>query len=182
MQPASEKFADEKFGRAAIYLHWLTAIAMVPTVIYGLVSVYADGAEMTREALLIHQTVGTAIFILVLFRTVWRLTHPAPPLPAETPRYQKVGATLTHMLLYVTMVALPVTGYMGLAARGRDISMAGLFDLPRIVPLDRRLSVNAQNLHDYGQYVLYALLALHVAAALYHHFIVKDGILRRMWP
>lgn len=182
MQPPGEKFGDKKFGRVAIYLHWLTAIAMVPTVVYGLVSVYADGAEMTREALLVHQTLGTALFLVVVFRTAWRLAHPAPPLPPDTPRYQKVAATLTHVLLYVTMVALPITGYIGLAARGRAISMAGLFDLPRIVPLDRPLSVNSQNLHDYGQYVLYALLALHVAAALYHHFIVKDGILRRMWP
>ncbi len=181
MQLANEKFADEKFGRVAIYLHWLTAIAMVPAVIFGLVSVYADGAVLTREATLVHQTIGTVIFLLVLFRTTWRLTHPAPPLPPETPRYQKIAATLTHVLLYVTMVAMPITGYLGLAARGRDISMGGLFDLPRLVPLSRPLSVNAQNIHSYGQYVLYALLALHIAAALYHHFIVKDGILRRMW-
>ena len=174
--------SNEKFGPVAIFLHWLTALAIAVAVVFGLISVYADGAEMTRTALLIHQSVGFAAFLVVLFRIVWRLTHASPALPDEMPRYQKVAATLTHVLLYVTMLALIVTGYIGLAARGRAISIAGLFDLPRVVPLDRMLSVTSQNLHDYGQYLLYALLALHVGAALYHQFVVKDGVLRRMWP
>ena len=176
MQPPTEKF-----GRVAIFLHWVTAAGMVIAVVFGLICVYADGAEVTRETLLIHQSIGTAVFALVIFRVVWRLTHPAPPLPAETPPSQKIAATMTHALLYATMLALPITGYIALAARGRAISMAGLFDLPRVVPLDRLLSVTAQNLHDYGQYVLYVLLALHIGAALYHHQVLKDGILRRMW-
>ncbi len=172
---------NEKFGPVAIFLHWFTALAILVAVIFGLVSVYADSAELTRTALLIHQSLGFIAFVVVIFRIVWRMTHPAPPLPEAMPQSQKIAAATTHGLLYLTLLALAVTGYIGLAARGRAISIAGLFDLPRVVPLDRVLSVTSQNLHDYGQYVLYALLALHVGAALYHHFVVKDGILRRMW-
>jgi cytochrome b561 len=172
----------EKFGPVAIFLHWFTAFAILVAVIFGLMSVYTDDAETTRTALLIHQSVGFAAFALVLFRVLWRLTHAVPQLPIETPRSQKIAAGATHALLYVTLIVLPITGYIGLAARGRAISVAGLFDLPRMVPLNRILSVTSQNLHDYGQYVLYALLALHIGAALYHQFALKDGILKRMWP
>ena len=97
------------------------------------------------------------------------------------PRSHKIAAAATHGLLYVTLFAFPVTGYISLAARGRDISIFGLFDLPQLVERSRLLSANSRDLHDYGQYAFYALVALHVAAALYHHFIVKDDILRRMW-
>jgi cytochrome b561 len=172
----------EKFGRVTIFSHWATVLLVVGTVIIGLVSVYADGAETTRAATLVHQSIGVVIFLLVLFRIVWRFTHPTPPLPPTTPRYQKVLARLTHVLLYATLVALPITGYLGLAARGRDISMFGLFILPNPVPLSRELSVSAQDLHNNGQYVLYVLVALHIGAALFHHFVLKDGVLHRILP
>jgi len=172
----------EKFGRVTIFAHWVTALLVVGSVVLGLVSVYADGAETTRAATLVHQSLGMVIFLLVLFRVIWRLTHPAPPLPATTPRYQTVLSSLTHALLYVTLIALPITGYLGLAARGRDISMFGLFILPNPIPLSRTLSVSAQDLHNNGQYLLYVLVALHVAAALFHYFILKDGVLNRMLP
>ncbi len=169
------------FGRVTVLIHWLVALVTVITVICGLVTVYADGAALTRSSLFFHQTIGFGIFLIMIFRTLWRVTHPAPPLPDETPRHQKIAAAATHILLYVTMFALTITGYTGLAARGRDITIAGLFDLPLIVPLDRELSVTSQALHNYGQYILYALLALHVGAAIYHQFVLKDGLLRRMW-
>ena len=176
MQPA-----QGNFGRVTVLIHWLVAAATVVTVICGLTTVYANGAALTRSSLFVHQTIGFGIFLVMIFRALWRVTHPAPPLPGDTPRNQRLAAAATHILLYVTMFALAITGYTGLAARGRDITIAGLFNLPLIVPMDRPLSVTSQALHNYGQYLLYALLALHVGAALYHHFVLKDGLLRRMW-
>ena len=179
MQPSIEKPA-ETFGPVAISLHWVIAAAMVPCLAFGLISVQAETAEVTRSTLVLHQSIGTLIFALALARLVWRMTHPAPALPATMPRSHKIAAAATHGLLYVTLYAFPVTGYVSLAARGRDISIFGLFDLPQLIERSRLLSASSRDLHDYGQYAFYALLALHVAAALYHHFVVKDDILRRM--
>ncbi len=174
--------APEKFGPVAIFLHWAIALLIAVTVVFGLIVGDADDAEATQQALAIHQSIGVSIVLLAAFRLIWRLFHPAPALPIGTPRSQRVAAAATHGLLYVTLFALPITGYVGLAARGRDITVYGLFDLPRIVPLGLRLSHRFQTLHDNGQYLLYALLVAHVGAALYHHFILKDAILRRMLP
>jgi cytochrome b561 len=169
------------FGRVTVLIHWLVAIFTAITVICGLTTTYADSTELTRSSLFLHQTIGFSIFLIMIFRTIWRLTHAAPPLPSDMPRNQKAAAVATHILLYVAMFTLIATGYTELAARGRDITIAGLFDLPLIVPLNRPLSVASQSLHSYLQYVLYALLALHIGAALYHQLILKDSLLRRMW-
>ena len=155
---------------------------MALSVALGLTSVYVDSAETTRTATFFHQSVGTVVLVLAIFRFGWRLGHAVPPLPASMPGYQRVAAAAAHVALYIMLAALPVTGYIGLAARGRPINIFGLFDLPRVVPLDRQLSVFSQNLHAYLQYPFYGLLLLHVAAALYHHYVVKDDILRRMAP
>lgn len=174
--------AGQKFGPVAIFLHWAIAGCIVLSVAFGLISGYADSAEVTQSTLAIHQSVGVTIFILALVRVVWRLTHPAPPLPASTPKSQKIAAALTHFTLYVILFALPVTGYVGLAARGRPITIFGLFDLPNVVARSIRTSAAFQNVHNNLQYFLYALLIMHIGAALYHQFVMKDGLLGRMWP
>ena len=154
---------------------------MVACVAAGLVSVYANTAAMTRPALVFHQSIGALILALAIARVAWRVIHPAPPLPAAMPPSHRIAAAATHAVLYISLLAFPVTGYISLAARGRNINMFGLFDLPLVVPRSLSLSADARNLHDFAQYALYALLALHIGAALYHQFVLKDGLLRRMW-
>lgn len=172
----------EKFGPVAIFLHWFIAGCIVLSVAFGLISGYADTAEVTRATLGIHQSLGVTIFLLALARLGWRLTHPAPKLPSAMSRSQKIAAAVTHGTLYLILFVLPVTGYVGLAARGRPITMFGLFDLPNVVTRSLKLSAAYQNVHNNLQYILYALLILHVGAALYHQFVIKDGLLGRMWP
>ncbi len=171
-----------KFGLEMILLHWIIAAAMAVAVIYGLVSSYAETAEQTQSAMIMHQSIGILILILALVRVAARLRRPAPPLPTDMPRFQKGVAIATHGLLYFTLLAFPITGYIALAARGRAISFFGLFDLPTLLPTDLSLAARADNLHITAQWALYGLVVLHVAAALYHQFIVKDGVLLRMWP
>lgn len=170
------------FGLEMILLHWIVAVAMVAVVVYGLISGYAETAEETQSAMVVHQSIGMAILILAVVRVIVRLRRPAPPLPPGMPRYQKVAAAATHGLLYFTLFAFPITGYVALAARGRTVSIFGLFDLPNIVPRNLSLAADADNLHITAQWALYGLVILHVVAALYHQFIVKDGVLLRMWP
>ena len=85
------------------------------------------------------------------------------------------------MLLYVIALAMPVSGYIAVTARGRETSFFGIFTLPQWVSPNRALAHTAETVHFISQYVLYALVAAHVGAALYHQFIVRDHLLRRMW-
>jgi cytochrome b561 len=171
----------EKFGIVAIVLHWIVAILILLAAVSGLVTSNTNDATLTRQSLALHQSIGIVVFALSAIRAGWRLTHAAPMLPATTPHYQRWAATATHVALYFMLFALPVTGYVSLAARGRTISLLGLV-LPNWAPLSLQLAAQAKFIHATSQYVLYALLVLHVGAALYHRFVMNDGILERMWP
>jgi cytochrome b561 len=171
-----------RYGTVAIALHWVIAVLLVFSVSTGLVTASADDATSTQAGLRFHQSYGLVIFALAVVRAVWRLTHPAPPLPAGMTPFQRIAAYVTHTTLYLILLLMPVLGYTALAARGRTVSLAGLVDLPNVLPLSFSLAANALDIHRKGQYMLYLLLVLHIGAALYHHFALKDGLLARMWP
>lgn len=174
--------APEKFGRVAILFHWVMAVGVIAAVAFGLGTVYIDDTRTSRSALAVHQTIGFVMMLLAFGRLYWRLTHKPPAPIAGLPRGQRIAASITHGTLYLFLLGMPLSGYIGLAARGRPIEVFGLFELPLLAPRSFDLSANAQSLHYYAQFAMYAIVALHVLAALYHHFIVKDDVLRRMLP
>ncbi|MGE3476924.1 MAG: cytochrome b [Rhodospirillaceae bacterium] len=171
-----------RYGGVAVALHWIIAACLLVSVILGLIIGNVEESESTEQALAIHKSFGLTIFALMVVRLAWRLTHRAPPLPARMPAYQRIGAALTHGLLYFTLLAMPIAGYVAVAARGRETQFFGLFDVPQLTPLSRMLSQNATTVHVYGQYLIYALLIAHIGAALYHHIVLKDDVLTRMLP
>lgn len=169
------------YTTAAVTLHWLVAACLVASVILGRVFAGLEDSDPTSPILSAHKSIGLVILLLALARLAWRARHRPPPLPAMPPAH-RFAAKLTHALLYVTIVGMPVTGYVAVAARGRETTFFGLFQIPQLTPLSRVLSQNAQTVHTAWQYALYGLVTAHVAAALYHHFILKDGLMARMWP
>lgn len=171
-----------RYSGGAIALHWMTAACLLVAIVLGLIIGNVEESDATEQALAIHKSVGLLVFALMLIRVVWRLTHRPPAMPVSMPAYQRLGAHLTHALLYLTLLAMPIGGYVAVAARGRETSFFGLFDIPQLTPLSRMLSQNATTAHAWGQYAIYALLAAHIAAALYHHIVLKDDVLRRMLP
>ncbi len=171
-----------RFGAVAIALHWSTALAIAGTSILAWYIEALDTGDQRTALLAIHKSVGAAILMLAAFRLAWRGFHPAPPYASPQPAWQRRAAGCAHGLLYALMIVMPVTGYVSEAARARDTDFFGLFGIPRLAPLDRKLSFYAQAAHAYAQYALYALVAAHVAAALYHQFILRDGLFARMWP
>lgn len=166
---------------AAIALHWLVAVGLVASVVLGRVFAGLEDSDPASPILAAHKSIGLVILLLALVRLAWRAGHLPPPLPAM-PTAHRLAAKLTHALLYITIIVMPITGYVAVAARGRETTFFGLFQIPQLTPLSRVLSQNAQSIHTVWQYALYGLVAAHVAAALYHHFILKDGLLARMWP
>jgi cytochrome b561 len=171
-----------RYTAAAIALHWLVAVAVVAAVALALTLQRLDlGA--TKDALLaLHKSVGLTILALTVVRLGWRVARPPPPMPASIPAWQRAAAKAVHAALYLVTLAMPISGYVSVAARGRATVLFGLWDVPRWVPLDRALARTAENVHATSQYLLYALVALHVGAGLYHHFVARDRVLARIWP
>ena len=118
----------------------------------------------------------------MLFWLGWRLKHPPPPLRPVLTAIEALIARATQLALQVLFVLMPLTGYASLAAAGRHVSFFGLVAIPPVVPESGLLSQTAMALHLTGEFLIYGLLAAHIAAALMHGFIRRDGILERMLP
>ena len=128
----------------------------------------------------IHKTNGIVIFLLALVRLGWRWAHPVPLLPADMPEWQAKLARTTHALLYLVLFLMPITGFLYTAMGGFPVPFFMLYDLARFVPVNKPVAEVFKYAHLTLQFVLYITVLLHVAGALYHHNVRKDGILRRM--
>ena len=180
---AADPIEIECYGPVARAVHWTVAALAFVVVGLGWAMTGAPRGGDSRELLLfLHRSVGLLILALMAFRIVWRLTHPPPPFPSGFPRLEAAAAHADHALLYILFVVMPLTGLLNAAAAGHEVSFFGLFAIPPLLPQDPRLSQIAVSMHLAGQFVVYALVAIHVAAALTHRFVRRDRILDRMLP
>lgn len=175
------------WGWPARWLHWVMALLMTGMLAVGLVAANLIADTQTRFDLVqLHKSFGFVVFILALLRAAWRITHPAPPDP-PSPRWQAAAASASHLALYVLMFALPLSGWLLASASemqdmyGIENQVFGLFALPDpFVPGDPALEVGFRRLHLALGLSLAALLAVHSAAALHHHYVSRDDVLMRM--
>jgi cytochrome b561 len=166
-------------------VHWLVAGLAVVVVALGLAIPGAPRETGSRDLLmLLHRSVGLLILALMVFRALWRLTHPPPPLPlpAGLPPIEALAAHADHALLYLLFLVMPLSGYLNAAAAGHSVSFFGLVPIPPLVPENARLSQAATAAHLTGQFLIYALVGVHVAAALMHGVVRRNSILERMLP
>lgn len=174
------KNRPDRFGVIAISLHWLMAILIIGLLSLGL---YMTRLPVSLEKLRLygwHKEFGVLVLGLVVLRFLWRMLNVQPS--HELPRLEEFTARAVHWLLYLLMVAMPLSGWMMSSAAGVPVSFFGLFVLPNPVMADDMLRVRLQFVHLCIGYSLIALISLHILAALKHHFINRDRILRRMLP
>lgn len=172
------KNSHDRFGFIAILLHWLMALIIIGLIILGL---YMTSLPLSVQQLKYygwHKEYGLLILGLVVFRLFWRLTNPEPKL--LLPCLEKRAAHLTHWALYGFMIFLPLTGWLMSSAAGFPISFFGLCTLPNLIDPNEHLRALFTLLHKWSGYGLMVTICLHALAALKHHFIDKDTILRRM--
>jgi cytochrome b561 len=131
---------------------------------------------------LIHESVGLTILAAMVFRAWWRWRHPPPPLPPALSRLETGLAGLTHFALYLLLILMPIAGYSSAAAAGHAVSYFGVFSIPPLLPGNDRFAQMAIAIHLVGQYPLYLFVTLHIAGALFHGFVQRDGVLERMLP
>jgi len=172
--------APTPYGAIARLLHWTMFALITVQVVGGLAIEWFPRASAGRTFVLEwHMTLGIVALLLALARFFRRLAE--REVPVEGPAWQRRLATVAHAVLYALMVAVPVVGYALADARGRGIPFFGLA-MPEWIATDRNLAHTLEDLHSTLAWVLVGVVAVHAAAALYHHFVRHDDTLRRMLP
>ena len=129
-----------------------------------------------------HFSLGSSVLVVMLLRLGWRLTHPAPPPPADLNPALRLLSRATHWVFYAAFLVLPVLGWAAASADGARVKLAGLIPLPLLVPKGDPFGKLMQDVHPAVAITLLALIALHIAGALYHALVKRDGVLGRMLP
>lgn len=168
------------YGSVTKFFHWLIFLLVTFMVIFGF---YID--EIPKEyrglAFNIHKLIGLSILLLMILRLLWGLFNLKPVLPAETPHWQIFTERIVHFLLYFIIILMPISGWIGSVAGGKPPHLGAMnLDLP-LAP-NKFLSHFSFEVHETLALIIIGLVAIHVLAALYHEFIKKDNILRRMFP
>lgn len=179
--------ADRRYGRVSIALHWLIAGLILAQIAFGVfIADVMPETTASRGAIVdLHKSVGLTILMLSLVRLGVRVTHPAPPLPAHVPGWQRILARATQAAFYVLMIGMPLTGWLMTSGGSRPIVFFGLFEFPKIpgvADLPRELRGSIHEAHETLARITLGLLVLHLAGALKHHFLDRDAVLWRMLP
>jgi cytochrome b561 len=170
----------ERWGSVQIGLHWTIAamiLVQVP-VAWGMVAASPGGLQNFLYN--VHKNVGVFILLLASVRLGWRWAHPVPYLPADLPAWQATAARATHVMLYLLLFLMPITGFLYTALSGYPVPLLMVWDLSKLVPVNKPVGAWFELAHVSLQWLLYLVVLLHVAGALQHHFVRKDWVLRRM--
>lgn len=175
----------QTYTRTAIVLHWLIAACVFCQITLGLwmIGIPKSPPGIRAWWFNVHKSIGITLFVLILVRVLWRLAHRAPPLPLTVPQWQRIAAKTSHMLLYICMIVMPVSGYLGSSFTKYPILYFGMrlphwgWDAPALKEL-------CSQVHLATVIVFITLIAIHITAALKHRLIDRDGVFERMfaWP
>lgn len=177
------KNSNKQYGVVMILAHWIGAAIIVFMLVLGLVMTAMPdvGFSTTKiKLILLHKAIGVIALCFVALRLLWRLLNKTPALPSTMPSWQQALAQVNIIILYGLMFGLPITGWVVSSASGMPISFFGLFTLPDIVQQNQFLALAFMKIHAILAYSLIAVIALHILAALYHHFVLKDGVFLRI--
>jgi cytochrome b561 len=166
----------------AIALHWLVALLVLGSFVVGRYMIDLDLSPWKLKVYSWHKWTGVTIFLLVALRLAWRVRHRPPALPAATPQWQQHAAAIAHAGLYLLILAVPISGWVMSSAGGFPVVYFGILQLPDLVAKDKELFEFMKGVHFALNKALLALVVLHVAAAVKHHYVDRDDVLARMLP
>jgi cytochrome b561 len=189
---------DATWGWGSQFFHWASALAILATAFVGLTMEDVDALWYYS----LHKSLGMSVLGLVVLRLLWRLVDRRPPYPAGMPAWQRLASSGAHALIYAAMLVMPISGWLYNSAARRPLDWFGVFKIPSLTALDRetqtysvlgfdapafidtpqKLRALAGDVHESLFYAGAVLIALHVAAALKHHFFDRDATLARMLP
>jgi cytochrome b561 len=172
---------EDRYGFVAKILHWLMAIAMIG--LWGVGTWMSDLENSPTKFTVygLHKAVGITILMLVIVRLAWRFSQPQPALPSNMSFIMRSLAHLGHFSLYGLMILIPLSGWSMSSAAGYPVSYFGLWTLPNLVEANKPLAEFLNETHEILALVMIILVVIHALAACYHQWILKDGLLRRMF-
>jgi len=171
--------ARTRFTPLQRLLHWLMALCILAMLFIG-VGMVSTVTPKYLTLVAIHKPLGATILVLALIRLAVRLRYGAPPLPADLPPLMKLGAGLSHWALYALMIAMPLIGWGMLSAAAYPVVLFGGLRLPPILPQSASLHALLWDAHFLLAFAFFGVILLHVAAALYHALVRRDGVFQAM--
>jgi cytochrome b561 len=172
--------AAARYRLGAIGFHWAMFVLVV---IVGVLGLLHDSWPKQTQAFWInvHSLIGILLWLVLLARFGYRVRHSPPALPAEIAGFSRSFSSPVHLALYALMFVIPIIGFVTFIYHGRIFNF-GLFDLDFGIKKNRAIFGPTETIHEYLAYALFGLAGLHALAALWHHFVLHDGVLARMWP
>jgi cytochrome b561 len=170
------------YGAVAKFLHWTIVILIIAQ--YVIIEAAEELPDGTEKLSLVsnHKSVGMLVLLLALVRIGWKLANRGKPAPVSMPAWQRTSAAAGHGLLYLLILLQPLTGWAMSSAANRPVSLFGWIKFPALVAPNHGLHEGLEEVHETLFIVLAVVALLHAAAALYHHFWMKDDTMRRMLP
>lgn len=169
-----------QYDLIAKLLHWTLALLLLGLVGLGWYMLSIENQPGSGWYFALHKSLGLIAATLILLRLIWRFAHSPAPLPTSVPLWLAKIARGIHWLLYVCMILMPLTGFIGASFSKHGVAFFG-WQFPAWVEQNHTISEFFFNVHGIVAWVLVALIALHVLAAFKHLFINKDGVFQRMW-
>jgi len=169
------------WGSAARWFHWILGAAILGMLAYGwwMNHVPARADRFFHRS--IHADIGYIVLVLMVVRLIWRSINPTPALQADTPSWRRIAARISHGALYVVTIAVAMLGWAHSGAHKPDYAdWFGLFRVPQITSPDKLVADAYEDRHIFMAYVLLALIAIHITAAIWHHFVGRDRVTTRM--
>jgi cytochrome b561 len=171
-----------RYGVIAQVFHWAVVALVIAQFVLAIKAHDLPLGPAKIAVLAQHKSIGLTIFGLAVLRLVWRLLNPVPALPPTTPHWQRIVAHVSHGALYALILITPLFGWMMSSARNFPVSWFGLFTLPDLVSPDKAKYELFHGIHKTLAITLASIAVVHVLAALKHHFLDRDDVLRRMLP
>jgi len=175
--------AASRYSNVAIILHWIIAVLVLVLIGLGIYMVDIPRGTPERSFFYnLHKSIGLTTGILALIRLWWRKKNPPPAFPASMPAWQVTASHISHALLYMCLIMMPIAGFTASQFTKYGVTYFGLFKIPPMAAPQKVLYDFFQGVHENTAYVLMFLVVVHVLAALHHLLVAKDGIFQRMLP
>lgn len=172
---------SDRYSSPAIFFHWTLAVLITGLVGLGWYMMSVEEEPGSEWLFSLHISLGLTAAALIVMRLFWRLRHVPAALPSSLPVWQVKASRYTHKLLYLLLILMPTTGYLGASFSGDGIAYFGFATLDWASKNDM-LKEQFFTIHSWTAWILVAAIALHVLAALKHLFLDRDGVFERMWP
>lgn len=171
-----------KWGAISQSFHWLVALFIFA--MFGMGWIMVDMAFSIQKFKLYswHKSLGIIILAVVALRLSWRFMNITPSLPNHMNTFEKLAAHGAHVALYLFMIAMPITGWLMSSASGLTVNVFGFFEIPDLIAADVDTATTLKTIHYWLSWAFLALIGSHLGAALYHHFIHRDNVLKSMLP